>query len=130
MDSTQLFKNLQQELDIKVSTFVDQLADRCIDKFKSNIDATDKHSNPFPTGDLKNGYYKNVINSYTVDIVNDVPYAAIQNYGGEIQYTEKMRKFFWARFYETGDPLYKSLALSKKPTITIPKRDFNDISNL
>lgn len=61
-----------------------------------------------------------------------VKYAKIHNEGGEIQQnisiTPKMRKFAWAKYYETKKPSWKGLALTKKKeinrTITIPKRQF------
>lgn len=45
-----------------------------------------------------------------------VPYAAIQHYGGTIRLrvTSRMRRFFWAKFIETGDEKWKGMALSKK----------------
>lgn len=43
-----------------------------------------------------------------------VPYAEIQESGGDIKtkITRKMRKFFWARYYETGDDKWKGMALT------------------
>lgn len=45
-----------------------------------------------------------------------VPYAAIQHYGGTIRMrvTSRMRRFFWAKFMETGDEKWRAMALSKK----------------
>ncbi len=51
-------------------------------------------------------------------------YAQINNEGGTIRITEKMRKFFWSQFYETKDVFWKNLALHKGSTITIPKREY------
>ena len=62
---------------------------------------------------------------YQATVYNEVKYADIHNMGGRIQVTERMRKFFWAKFYETKAKMYKILAL--KPVgsyITIPKRQF------
>lgn len=60
------------------------------------------------------------------------PYAAIHKFGGTLKPTIpislKMRKFFWAKFYETGIESWKGLALTKKkelkPVIQIPARPF------
>lgn len=39
--------------------------------------------------------------SVTIGVdLNLVPYAEIQNEGGKIEITDKMRKFFWAKYYE------------------------------
>lgn len=60
------------------------------------------------------------------------PYATIHQYGGTlmptIPITSKMRKFFWAKYYNTGLVNWKAMALTKKkelkPTIRIPARPY------
>jgi hypothetical protein len=52
-----------------------------------------------------------------------VEYLPPHEYGGamparEMTVTDKMRKFFWAKMYETGDEKFKGMALSQK--ISIP----------
>lgn len=62
---------------------------------------------------------------FKATVYNNLEYADIHNQGGRIQVTERMRKFFWAKYYETKSEMYKWLAL--KPVgsiITIPKRQF------
>jgi phage virion morphogenesis protein len=55
-------------------------------------------------------------------------YAAIHNFGGKIKprVTPKMRKFFWAKYFETEDEKWKYLALTvkKRLTINIQKRQY------
>ena len=74
-----------------------------------------------------------------VTIRNTVPYAAYHNEGAETSVTAKMKKFFWAKYYESGGgkkqgkkkdipkeaEFWKAMAL-KKPgrKIKIPKRRF------
>ncbi len=61
-----------------------------------------------------------------------VKYAQAHNEGAEIEQsisiTPKMRKFAWAKFYETKKPSWRGLALTKKKeinrTIKIPQRQF------
>lgn len=36
----------------------------------------------------------------SVSFFSDLPYAAIHNEGGEIKVTARMKRFFWARYYE------------------------------
>lgn len=83
-------------------------------------------------------------NSFTLG--SDVPYAQIQNEGGQIAITPKMRKFFWAKFYEASESIearkdgsvslnstnkaigaeamgWRGLALKRGP-LKIPKRQF------
>jgi phage gpG-like protein len=65
------------------------------------------------------------------------PYAAIHQFGGTIRptipITSKMRKFFWARYYETGQENWKAMALTKKtemkPVIRIPARPYVTLTN-
>lgn len=56
---------------------------------------------------------------------SSVPYAAIHNEGGKITVTGKMKKFFWAKFKETGEVGWKYMALMKVgQVIKIPQRQF------
>lgn len=68
----------------------------------------------------------------SVVISANSPYAAIHQYGGTLKPTIpislKMRKFFWAKYFETGKDNWKALALTKKkelkPVIQIPARPY------
>lgn len=63
------------------------------------------------------------VNQYTVDIEVGVVYGAVHEYGLERQViTDRQRRFFWAKFAETGDDMWKALALSV--TYTIPARPY------
>lgn len=53
----------------------------------------------------------------------DVVYGQIHNEGGQIKVTDKQRAFFWAKFKQTGNVLYKNLATTKD-VIRIPRRKF------
>lgn len=57
-----------------------------------------------------------------------VPHARIHEKGGftHPRVTPKSRAFFWAKFYETGDPMWKAMALSRKRrfTVPMPKRSY------
>jgi phage gpG-like protein len=63
-----------------------------------------------------------------VVLTSTARHAAIHNEGGilHVPITPKSRKFFWAKYRETQKPMFKALALTKKPylTITIKKRQF------
>jgi phage gpG-like protein len=60
------------------------------------------------------------------------PYAAIHQFGGTLKptipITSKMRKFFWAKYYDSGQENWKALALTQKkelkPEIRIPARPY------
>ena len=62
---------------------------------------------------------------YKSVVYNDVPYASIHNEGGSITVTARMKKYFWARYKETGAEMYKFLALKRVgSSIIIPRRQF------
>lgn len=52
------------------------------------------------------------------------PYAQLQNDGGEIEVTIKMRKFFWAMWFQTKDEFWKGMAITKQKTIHVKARPF------
>lgn len=62
-------------------------------------------------------------------IYSDLPYAAIQNYGGKITITEKMRKKMWALWYEFKMDIYKAIALTKKSYVTIKGKHYLTVNN-
>ena len=52
------------------------------------------------------------------------PYAEIHNYGRSVPITAKSRKYFWAKYMETGNEFWKNLALTKKTSFEVPQREF------
>lgn len=76
------------------------------------------------TGKLRRSI-QSVITGNRLKFTSSEPYAAIHNEGGEITVTERMKKYFWAKFKQTGQQHWKHLALVKTGSkITIPKRQF------
>lgn len=93
----------------------------------------DKRKNPRAKGKLmvKSGRTRRGIrklhvsqNKIVVGLGNENKYAALHNKGGKIKITPKMRRFFWAKWYETGNEFWKNLALTKKTHLDIPQRKF------
>ena len=126
------FDEVIRNLDNVISDSVDAVGKHIIDKAKESF-RTKSFENEvwkgtlFPTrstGNLANSLTQNKIGKTTVQITSSLPYGNIQNYGGKIRITDKMRKFFWAKFKSTGDSRWKGLALSRKQFIKIPKRTF------
>ncbi|WP_338813639.1 phage virion morphogenesis protein [Bernardetia sp. Wsw4-3y2] len=84
------------------------------------------------SGILRRSLEAKSITTNKVVIGTPVKYAQAHNEGAEIEQTisitPKMRKFAWAKFYETKKPSWRGLALTKKKeinrTLTIPKRQF------
>jgi phage gpG-like protein len=63
------------------------------------------------------------INQWIAAVRVGVVYGAVHEYGLENQViTDRQRRFFWAKFSETGDDMWKALALSS--TYTIPARPY------
>lgn len=99
------------------------------------------------SGDLRRSV-RSEIKGSSIVFFSDLPYAAIHNEGGEIKVTERMKRFFWHKYYEaTGSfgrkrngslkndkrnhqlaneaDFWKALALMKVgSTIKIPQRKF------
>lgn len=101
---------------------------------------------------IETGRLRRSIRSVTTDrsirFFTDLPYAEIHNDGGEIVVTERMRRYFWHKYYEatgsfgrkkdgslrndkknrrltTESEFWKAMALKKKGSkIVIPKRQF------
>ena len=78
------------------------------------------------SGDLHGSGRTKKINQYRVDVVfggKDVPHAAVHEYGLDRQViTDLQRRFFWAKYAETKDDMWKALALSR--TYSIPARPY------
>lgn len=63
------------------------------------------------------------VNQSRVDIEVGAVHGAAHEFGLEDQpITDLQRAFFWAKFMETGDPMWKALALSQ--TYTIPAQPY------
>lgn len=99
------------------------------------------------TGNLRRSI-RAVSDDRSVTFSSDLPYASIHNEGGKIKVTAKMKRFFWAKYYDacgsfgrkkdgskrndkrnarlsTVAEFYKAMALMKVGSeIVIPKRQF------
>lgn len=146
-----IIRNILQDIRIELSDEFDQNFER--QAFFS--EAWQRRKSPTrPEGHIlvDTGQLRRSIQSRTTDnsitFYTDLPYAPIHNEGGEIIVTEKMKKFFWHKYYEaTGSfgrkkdgsrrndkrtiqlseesEFWKFLALKKAgTTIRIPRRRF------
>ena len=59
------------------------------------------------SNNLRRGY-KAKIEGEKIAFSNSMPYASIHNEGGEIKVTAKMKKFFWAMFYQSTGRIKKT----------------------
>jgi len=75
------------------------------------------------TGALEDSGKIVMVNQYAANVEFDIVYSAAHEYGLENQViTELQRKFFWAKWYETNEGMWRALALST--TYTIPARPY------
>lgn len=75
------------------------------------------------TGDLLNSVEVYKVNQYSAGIRVGVIHAAVHEFGlFNHPITPRQRRFFWAMHRQTGDPMWKALALSA--TYTIPSRPY------
>lgn len=69
------------------------------------------------TGELYDSVKVRKVNQYAVDVRVEAEYGAVHEFGYTGQVTDKQRAFFWAKWSETGDEMWKALALSESYTI-------------
>lgn len=86
--------------------------------------------NLYKSGNLFRSIKKTVDTINKVVVIAEAEYADIHNNGGTIVVTEKMKRYFWAKYYELGETGAKAeyclgMALKEVGTpIKIPKRKF------
>lgn len=71
--------------------------------------------------------FKIVIRNKKTLVLSNSPYAMIQNFGGRIRITERMRSAMWALYKETGRSVYKAIALTKKTYMILRGHDYLNI---
>ena len=76
------------------------------------------------TGQLAASLVVNVaIQNNEIEIqLNEKYYGIYHEYGAIIPVTQKSRKFFWAKYKETGKEFWKKMALTKKSAFVLPPR--------
>lgn len=79
-------------------------------------------SNFETTGDFPERIRSQVDGPSEASIIVWAIYAAVQEYGGTFTITPRQRAFFWAKWHETRDEMWKALALST--SFTIPARPY------
>jgi hypothetical protein len=60
-------------------------------------------------------------------ITSNLPYANIQDKGGRIIITQKMRSKMWALYMSTGNNMYKYIAISKKNYVVINAKHYTNV---
>lgn len=151
-----------QDIDIIIKRILRDIAVELRDEFDKNFErqaffseAWQRRVSPMRPGGhilVDSGTLRRSIQSRTTDnsitFFSTLPYAAIHNEGGEIRVTNRMKAFFWHKYYEatgsfgrkkngerrndkrtvqlsTEAEFWKWMALKKEgSTIKIPKRQF------
>lgn len=78
------------------------------------------------TGQLRRAVDVSVISNTSIAIANPLPYARIHQEGGKIPITDRMRRYFWFRYYDSegeGEQ-WRNFALTKKTVINMPARPY------
>lgn len=146
--NTPQFDELKQKYEAFRNTIPDKIAIQAVNFFKRNfelqgfvnngLEKWKPLSNPKDKGrkilsrrgNLKRAIKKIKAQRNLVIVgVTDIKYASIQNDGGKIPITPKMRRYFWAMYKQTKQEYWKNLALTKKQHLEIPARKFIGDSN-
>lgn len=128
----QLKSNLTKEVgELAASHFKENFRKQAFDgekwKPRSKADKNSKKRNLLvKSGRLRRSIRRLRTTARSVTVGSLLPYADIHNEGGQINQnpSEQQRKFFWAKFKETKNELWKRLATTKEIKIKIPKRQF------
>lgn len=151
MNPDQLLRNILNDLRVELTDEFDRNFERkafFTKKWKNRkMDGTGSLLNVKGGGGLR-GSIRATAGSNSLRFTSSLPYAAIHNEGGRIKITPKMKRFFWAKYYEYSGAVsfkkngtrgqnkrniklsreaefYKNLALKKVGDyIVIPQRQF------
>lgn len=125
------FKKLEQNLlnlskdSAKIYRLV---ADILFEEVKKNMIKKFKRTTINGITNRANWRLKKSKNLFILEPINNVKnYAYIQNFGGRIPVTGKMKSYFWAKYKETGDVKYKYMALTKKTHFIIQATFYNKV---
>lgn len=120
MDINQFFQNVLNDFRIEMK-----------DEFDRNFERKSFFDQPWKKAKLYNNRgslmartnnLRNSINAHIegekIVFTSSLPYASIQNEGGEITVTDKMKRYFWAKYIEAGKKgiqadQWKAMALKK-----------------
>ena len=108
-----IIKNILTDVKVELSAEFDQNFTRkaFFDKKWKDRKRQGKGTLLVATGKLRRSIRAKTTNTAVV-FSSSLPYAAIHNEGGEITVTNKMKRFFWAKYYELGGKIkYKNKGL-------------------
>lgn len=130
IENTKLKKLAKVFLDLnKISSKIHKyISDILFEEMRKNMLKKFRRTTTNGITNRSNWRLRKVKNVFVLEPINNVRnYAAIQNFGGRIPVTGKMKSYFWAKYKETGDSKYKYMALTKKTHFVIEAKHYNDI---
>jgi len=102
MDFNQLHRNILNDTRIELTEEFDRNFERkaFFDQMWPNVKLINRRGSVMArTNNLRRGY-RSRIEGEKIAFSNSLPYASIHNEGGEIKVTQKMKKYFWAMYYQ------------------------------
>ncbi|MGB0869487.1 MAG: hypothetical protein ACPGSD_07805 [Flavobacteriales bacterium] len=131
MKPEQFIKQILTDVKVKLTDEFDQNFERKA-FFDKKWPATTLHNRKGSilsrTGALRRSIQSNTAGSQ-ITFKSSVPYAQIQNEGGKIQVTKKMKKFFWAMHYKSSNAITYRIS-NKKVNNTIRNRKLTEEANM
>lgn len=87
-----------------------------------------KNIRPFSkSGKLAASFKTRINTTNNGQVYSNLIYSRIQDLGGKIRITDRMRRKMWALYKETGKSVYKAIALTKQTYVTLPAKNYTDI---
>lgn len=127
LDPNELKKTLLDDLRVELSEEFDRNFERkgfFSDKWKPRAHDYARGSLLMQSGAMRRST-QGEVSGGGVRFTSSEPYTALHNEGGKITVTGKMKKFFWAKFKETGEAGWKYMALMPVGrVIEVPERRF------
>lgn len=127
IDAQQFKRNILSDMRVGLKEEFDKNFERkafFTDKWKKRANPNARGTLLMVTGTLRRSI-KSQVRGNGVRFSSAVPYASIHNEGGKITVTARMKRFFWYKYKQTKDEMWKRLALMKVgKTMTIPQRQF------
>lgn len=113
--------NLANRLDGSLSMITDA-ARYYYEQLRMNISQFSK------SGGLLNSWKFEVYNETEASVYSNLPYARSQDKGAKILITVRMRNFAWYKYYQTKDPKWKAIAITKKKYIELPAKNYSMVN--
>lgn len=116
-------KKLNKLSDLSKYINDDMIAKKVGKQYSDNLDS---ELNKFKESGSLMKSFKMLLQNNRIVFKSNLDYAEIQDKGGKIRVTDKMRAKMWALYKETKQSIYKNIALTKQSFITIKANNYSD----